>query len=70
MLAVDQTLNETNKDEKGKAKPAAIGKTATLELDPRQAEVLVAAEASGTLSLALRSTADNAEVRPRHRSSR
>ena len=40
VLAVDQTLNETNKDEKGKAKPVAIGKTVTLELDPRQAEVL------------------------------
>ena len=41
VLAVDQTLNETNKDEKGKAKSAAIGKTVTLELDPRQAEVLL-----------------------------
>ena len=64
VLAVDQTLNETNKDEKGKAKPAAIGKTVTLELDPRQAEVLVSAEASGTISLALRSAADNAEATP------
>jgi pilus assembly protein CpaB len=64
VLAVDQTLNETNKDEKGKQKAAPIGKTVTLELDPRQAEVLVAAEASGTISLALRSAADNAEVAP------
>jgi len=64
VLAVDQTLNETNKDEKGKAKAVPIGKTVTLELDPRQAEVLVAAEASGTISLALRSAADNAEVAP------
>ena len=64
VLAVDQTLNETNKDEKGKAKAVAIGKTVTLELDPRQAEVLVSAEASGTISLALRSAADNAEVTP------
>ena len=64
VLAIDQTLDETNKDEKGKAKSAAIGKTATLELDPRQAELLTAAEAAGTLSLALRSTADNAEVAP------
>jgi pilus assembly protein CpaB len=64
VLAVDQTLNETNKDEKGKARAVPIGKTVTLELDPRQAEVLVAAEASGTISLALRSAADNAEVAP------
>jgi pilus assembly protein CpaB len=64
VLAVDQTLNETNKDEKGKPKAAPVGKTVTLELDPRQAEVLVAAEASGTISLALRSAADNAEVAP------
>jgi pilus assembly protein CpaB len=64
VLAIDQTLNETNRDEKSKAKPAAIGKTATLELDPRQAELLTAAEAAGALSLALRSTADNAEVAP------
>jgi pilus assembly protein CpaB len=64
VLAIDQTLDERSKDEKGKAKPAAIGKTATLELTPRQAESITAAEASGTLSLALRSTADNADVAP------
>jgi pilus assembly protein CpaB len=62
VLAIDQTLDERIKDEKTKAKSAAIGKTATLELSPRQAELLTAAEAAGTLSLALRSTADNAEV--------
>jgi pilus assembly protein CpaB len=62
VLAIDQTLDEKNKDEKSKAKPAAVGKTATLELDPRQAEMLTAAEAAGTLSLALRSTADNGEA--------
>jgi pilus assembly protein CpaB len=64
VLAIDQTLNEASKDEKVKAKSAAVGKTATLELDPRQAESLIAAEAGGTLSLALRSTADNAEIAP------
>jgi len=62
VLAIDQTLDDKIKDDKGKAKPIAIGKTATLLLDPRQAEALTAAEAAGTLSLALRSTADNAEV--------
>lgn len=66
VLAIDQTLDERtkDKDEKSKAKSTAVGKTATLELDPRQAELLTAAEAAGTLSLALRSTADNAEVAP------
>lgn len=66
VLAIDQTLDERNKDkdEKSKAKSTAVGKTATLELDPRQAELLIAAEAAGTLSLALRSTADNAEIAP------
>jgi len=64
VLAIDQSLDEKNKDDKSKAKSAAVGKTATLELDPRQAEVLTAAEAAGTLSLALRSTADNAEAAP------
>jgi pilus assembly protein CpaB len=64
VLAIDQTLDEKNKDEKSKPKSAAVGKTATLELDPRQAEILTAAEAAGTLSLALRSVADNSEVAP------
>jgi len=64
VLAIDQTLDERNKDEKSKAKSTAVGKTATLELSPRQAELLTAAEAAGTLSLALRSTADNDEVAP------
>lgn len=61
VLAIDQTLDDRQKDDK-KAKPAAIGKTATLELYPRQAEMLAAAEAAGSLSLALRSAADNAEI--------
>jgi pilus assembly protein CpaB len=64
VLAIDQTLDERSPDEKTKAKLAAVGKTATLELTPRQAELLTAAEAAGTLSLALRSNADNADVAP------
>ncbi len=47
VLAIDQTVGE----KEGEA--AAIGKTATLELDPAQVELITAAEASGTLSLAL-----------------
>jgi pilus assembly protein CpaB len=55
VLAVDQQIAapETN--------AVASAKTATLELDPRQAEIVSAAEATGVLSLALRSSADNSE---------
>ena len=62
ILAIDQSIDEKNKDEKNKDTKNKIGKTATLELDPQQAEILAAAEATGTLSLALRSAADNGEV--------
>lgn len=67
VLAIDQTLDEPSngdkgKDDKTKAKAAAIGKTATLEVDPAQAEIIAAAEAKGRISLALRSSADNAEA--------
>jgi pilus assembly protein CpaB len=61
VLAIDQIVDEKKKDEKGKA--TVIGKTATLELDPMQAEVLTAAQAKGTLSLSLRSAADNDDNR-------
>jgi pilus assembly protein CpaB len=56
VLAVDQTVSE----QEGEA--VVVGKTATLELDPVQVELITTAEASGTLSLALRSMADAAEV--------
>jgi len=57
VLAIDQVVDDTNKTENGKAN--VIGKTATLELDPAQTEILTAAQAAGTLSLSLRSAADN-----------
>ena len=38
-----------------------VGKTATLELEPRQAEVLAFAEQTGQLSLSLRSINDNGQ---------
>jgi pilus assembly protein CpaB len=57
VLAIDQVVDETTKTENSKAN--VIGKTATLELDPSQAEILTAAQAAGTLSLSLRSAADN-----------
>lgn len=57
VLAIDQVVDDTTKNENSKAN--VIGKTATLELDPSQAEILNAAESAGTLSLSLRSAADN-----------
>ena len=56
VLAIDQTVDETN----GEA--VVVGKTATLELDPAQVEQITAAEAGGALSLSLRSVTDTDEV--------
>lgn len=55
VLAVDQTLGEKD------GQKVVIGKTATLELSPRQAETLALSRQLGTLSLALRSLADAGE---------
>ena len=52
VLAIDQTV-----EEKG-GQRVVVGKTATLELSPRQAEALAQARQLGTLSLALRSLLD------------
>ncbi len=52
VLAVDQTASQA-------AEGTVLGKTATLELTPREAEEIVSAEASGMLSLALRALADH-----------
>ena len=54
VLAVNQTLGQ-NKD----GEQYVIGKTATLELEPKQAEVLAKVETSGQLTLSLRSIADS-----------
>ena len=56
MLAIDQTLGEKD------GQKVVIGKTATLELTPRQAETLALSRQLGTLSLALRSLADAGET--------
>ena len=48
VLAVDQTYKE-DKDQK-----TVLAKTATIELSPQQAEMIIAASATGTISLALR----------------
>jgi len=52
VLAIDQAIEEKN------GQKVVVGKTATLELAPRQAETLALARQLGTLSLALRSIAD------------
>src|SRR5437660_742238 len=56
VLAIDQTLGEKD------GQKVVIGKTATLELSPRQAETLALSRQLGTMSLALRSLADAGEV--------
>lgn len=53
VLAIDQQIKTT--DDGGQV---IVGKTATLELNPSQSEVLALVESSGQLSLALRSLAD------------
>jgi len=56
VLAIDQTLGEKD------GQKVVIGKTATLELTPRQAEQLALSRQLGTLSLSLRSLADAGET--------
>lgn len=56
VLAVDQQITAPE------ANAVATAKTATLELAPGQAEIVSAAEANGSLSLSLRSSADNSEM--------
>lgn len=57
VLAIDQLVDGAESD-------ALVGRTATLELDVEQTESITAAEASGMLSLALRSIADTDEPDP------
>jgi pilus assembly protein CpaB len=56
VLAIDQTVQEKD------GQKVVVGKTATLELAPRQAETLALARQLGTLSLALRSLADGGKT--------
>jgi pilus assembly protein CpaB len=53
VLAIDQKADEA------KDQAVYVGKTATLELDAEQAEIITASQAMGSLSLALRSFADS-----------
>ena len=56
VLAINQTYKQ---DKEGDTVTVAEGKTATLELDPRQSEVVAMIESAGELALALRSIAEN-----------
>jgi pilus assembly protein CpaB len=58
VLAVDQAVEEKN------GQKVVIGKTATLELTPQQAEILETAHQKGSLSLSLRSLADDESAEP------
>lgn len=65
VLAIDQTVDEQGGGGDGEGdggEAVVVGKTATLAVDPAQVELITAAEASGTLSLALRSMADADEA--------
>jgi pilus assembly protein CpaB len=55
VLAIDQAVEEKSGGQK-----VVVGKTATLELSPGQAETLALSQTLGTLSLALRSITDAA----------
>jgi len=67
VLAIDQTVEEKN------GQKVVVGKTATLELSPRQTETLALSRQRGSLSLALRSLAESkpkAKVNPEEESER
>jgi pilus assembly protein CpaB len=61
VLAVDQAVQEKN------GQKVIVGKTATVELAPEQAEALADAHQMGSLSLALRSLADSQSSTPEGR---
>jgi pilus assembly protein CpaB len=58
VLAVDQAVEEKD------GQKVVIGKTATIELDPHQAETLALSRQLGTLSLTLRSLLDSQSPTP------
>jgi pilus assembly protein CpaB len=58
VLAIDQNVEEKN------GQKVVVGKTATLELTPGQAETLVLSQQVGTLSLSLRSIVDGQQNTP------
>ena len=61
VLAVDQTIG----DKEGQK--VIVGKTATIQVDPQQAEILANARQQGTVSLALRSILNSQTMTPERR---
>jgi pilus assembly protein CpaB len=57
VLAIDQTVEEKN------GQKVVVGRTATLELKPRDAETLARSRQGGTLTLALRSLVDASQAK-------
>lgn len=60
VLAIDQTFHE------GQEQKVVVGKTATLELSPQNAERISLAQAMGDISLSLRSLAKAENEKPRN----
>lgn len=60
VLAVDQVM-ELDKQSGNNKNAASVGKTATLQVTPEEAEALISAEVKGRLSLALRASEDTNE---------
>ncbi len=58
VLAIGQNVQEKN------GQPVVVGSNATLEADPRQAEILILAQRTGQLSLVLRSMLDSNSETP------
>jgi pilus assembly protein CpaB len=58
VLAIGQNIQNTD------GKPVVVGGNATLELDPKQAELIVLAQRTGQLSLVLRSITDAVKQDP------
>ena len=58
VLAIGQNIQERKGLFQSEAEKVVIGETATLELDPRQAEVVTLAQRMGELALVLRSLSD------------
>lgn len=61
VLAFDQRLSARPADPKDKIEGAPVAKTATLEVTPREAEVVTLAQTLGTLSLILNSVREGAD---------
>jgi pilus assembly protein CpaB len=59
VLAIDQSVEEKN------GQKVVVGRTATLEVTPAQAETLALSKQVGSLSLALRSIADSSRDAPK-----